>query len=423
MKKIILSIVCIFLTYGAWAQGGYDWGKSKKLAEPKYLNVSINYNTDDYKKTIPRIQWLVKNAPNVHKNLYIWGASVYKRAEKEETDPLKKINYQDSTLFMYDEQMNRFGAHKEASNFKGLVAYKYLSKRENSSDSLYALYKKIIDLNGNESFKSNVYYYMLLSLVKFSSNQITEDNLLGAYQNVNQIYSNQRASAVEAGKKTDNIDKYSSNVEKIFSKYYTLTCSSIEKIYTNNLNSGNALEVKNLLEAQKCTSSLLYEKSIMMLVESNPSEENKLALADYNMSNGKKAEAIKTYKELLKSSDNKGLLNYKLMLAYKSSNRSLAVAYAKSAIDYNYKKVEVATYIGDLFFNSLDECRTEDVVKTRALYLAAYKYYRIAGNTSQMATAKAQFPSQEEVFLGEYKVGQSISTGCWINEKVIIQVR
>ena len=110
MKKYILSLLFSVCAIASIAQNGYDWGKSKKEAEPKYLNVSVNYNSSNYKSTIPRIQWLIKNAPNLHKNLYIWVASVYKKAEKEELDSEKKKVYQDSVLYMYDQYMNRFDA-------------------------------------------------------------------------------------------------------------------------------------------------------------------------------------------------------------------------------------------------------------------------------------------------------------------------
>lgn len=423
MRKILFTWLFISLGLFSFSQNGFDWGKSKTEAQPKYQNVSLFYNSDNYKNTIPRIQWLIKNAPNVHKNLYIWGASVYKKAEKEETDSLKKIIYQDSTLFMYDEQMNRFGAEKEASNFKGLVAYKYLSKRPNTTDTLYLLYKKIVDLNEEEAFKSNVYYFMALSLVKYSSNSITEDELLNTYQRVNAIYNQQKAQALSNGKSTSSIEKYSANVKKIFSKYYTLTCSSIEKLYTDKLSAETAQEVSSLLKEEGCTSSPLYLKALGVQVKENPTEENRLLLADYNYANGNKSKAIETYKNLLASSTKKGLLSYKLMSAYQASNRLLAISYAKKALENKYKVFEVATFIGDSYFNSLGECRTDDAVKTRAIYLAAHKYYEMAGNTAKMATAKAQFPSQEEVFLAEYKVGESISTGCWINETVVIQVR
>ena len=65
----------------------------------------------------------------------------------------------------------------------------------------------------------------------------------------------------------------------------------------------------------------------------------------------------------------------------------------------------------------------ESKVKDRGVFLAAYKMYKKAGNSSKMARAKAQFPSSEEIFTEGMTIGQSISVGCWIGETVTLQKR
>ena len=59
----------------------------------------------------------------------------------------------------------------------------------------------------------------------------------------------------------------------------------------------------------------------------------------------------------------------------------------------------------------------------RAVFIAAYAMYQKAGNSSAMANAKSQFPSQEELFLYNMEVGQSYTVGCWINETITLQKR
>jgi hypothetical protein len=40
-----------------------------------------------------------------------------------------------------------------------------------------------------------------------------------------------------------------------------------------------------------------------------------------------------------------------------------------------------------------------------------------------MANAKAAFPSKEEIFLLNWKTGESKNTGCWVNENVTLKTR
>ena len=82
------------------------------------------------------------------------------------------------------------------------------------------------------------------------------------------------------------------------------------------------------------------------------------------------------------------------------------------------------TLIGDLYlYNSYDKCKTSDVVVSRGVYLAAYDMYVKAGNTAKMEASKKQFPSDQEVFFTNRKVGEKLQVGCWINQEVEIRKR
>lgn len=82
---------------------------------------------------------------------------------------------------------------------------------------------------------------------------------------------------------------------------------------------------------------------------------------------------------------------------------------------------EMYSLIGDLYFNS--NCDSDNKLESRLKYLAAYKYYEKAGNTTSMISCENQFPSVEEMFLSNKNVGSQINTGCWINEIVVLKSR
>lgn len=105
-------------------------------------------------------------------------------------------------------------------------------------------------------------------------------------------------------------------------------------------------------------------------------------------------------------------------------NSESARAMAKKAIATS-SSVSSDAYelIGDLYFSAANECKGENQVMSRSIYLAAYDMYERAGNKSKMNAAEAQFPSIEDIFNHNYTEGQSINTGCWINENTKVRKR
>jgi hypothetical protein len=74
--------------------------------------------------------------------------------------------------------------------------------------------------------------------------------------------------------------------------------------------------------------------------------------------------------------------------------------------------------------NSFTECKGgNDVVKDRAVYIAAYEMYQKGGATTRMAVAKEQFPSNEDIFNYDYEIGDEVKVGCWIGETVTVKIR
>lgn len=49
--------------------------------------------------------------------------------------------------------------------------------------------------------------------------------------------------------------------------------------------------------------------------------------------------------------------------------------------------------------------------------------YLRGGSNEKANQAKAQFPSMEEIFNENLSIGESLNTGCWINEKVTLNKR
>jgi len=80
--------------------------------------------------------------------------------------------------------------------------------------------------------------------------------------------------------------------------------------------------------------------------------------------------------------------------------------------------------IGDLYYNSFEGCAKKvNQADDRLVYLLAADYYQRAGDGKKVAMAREAFPSKEEIFLIDYKQGETKSVGCWIGESTTIRTR
>jgi tetratricopeptide (TPR) repeat protein len=98
--------------------------------------------------------------------------------------------------------------------------------------------------------------------------------------------------------------------------------------------------------------------------------------------------------------------------------------YARKAVAADPTKKEAYKVIGNLYFNSFNDCKKgENPVHDKAVYIAAFEMFRRAGYNEGMARAQSQFPTMEEIFTWDMEVGDQYTVGCWINETISIQKR
>ena len=97
---------------------------------------------------------------------------------------------------------------------------------------------------------------------------------------------------------------------------------------------------------------------------------------------------------------------------------------ARRSISMNSGNTDAYKLIGNLYMSSYDDCREgKSRVQDRLVFIAAYNIFKSGGLTSQANQAREQFPSMEEIFNENMEVGESMNTGCWINETVTLNKR
>jgi len=178
----------------------------------------------------------------------------------------------------------------------------------------------------------------------------------------------------------------------------------------------------------KCTDDPLWLQSGETILKNEPDFGIAKALGSKFKAAGQLDKSESYFNQALELADDPGAKADMYMqlgsLAEKKGQKSSARGLYRKAVNAAPSKREAYTAIGNLYYGSFNQCAgKQDIVKDRAVYIAAYDMFKRAGNSSAMSSAKAQFPSKEEIFTLNYEKGQSLTVGCWIGESVTIDTR
>lgn len=434
MKKILLTIMAIsLLGANLKAQDGWNWpedsAKKAKAMEKNALYTDM-LNAENYEAAKPPLAWLLRETPDLNESIYIQGVKIYEALAESTTGQVQE-NMQDSTVLLYDLRIKYFNDEENVTNRKAWHAYTMWKKRRDKYEELFNIEKKAFEMvDPVDLITSNLVGYMdATRLHKASGGSITDLQAIEIYDKIQEAFEKK----LEAGESAQKITTYRNYVDKVFSLTVKITCELINdnlypKYQENPDDMDLAKKIVSFSLSENCTDSEAFIETAKVVSKESPD----FGLIRFIAVKAKSSSDYETAKEYFEQAldlteDNikKGEVYLELAdIAGKQGQKATARSYAYKAVEADPTKKEAYIVIGDMYLKSGEQCKEgKDVVKDRAVYLAAYKMYQKAGNASRMATAKEQFPSKEDVFNYGYEVGQSIEAGCWIGETVTVQTR
>jgi len=431
-KILIFSILGIFF-FGTYlqAQSTWNWPDDKKTAEVKNALYTDNFRQGNYREAANHLSWLLNNAPNLHNSIYINGVKIYSSMAANEKDQGKKIVFQDSVLLLYDMRIKFFDNESKVLNRKAYDAYRYYSKDKSRYEELFNLYKNTFELNGNKVMNSNLLPYMdVVRRYKLAGGKITDDEVLDIYAEITQII----IFKIETvGKNIGKLKVIQDKVNELLVGTIDVDCDFVENKLGPKLKADpeNLKLAKNILRlsfAGKCMSLDVSLEAAKVVQKNNPEYALAKMIAQLCAAKKNFACAQNYYEEAIDLTDEntkKADAFYSLATIMASNGKKVTARnYAKKALDADPTKKEAYKLIGDLYYNSYNDCKKGvNPVQDRAIYLAAYEMYRKAGDGAAMNRAKQQFPTMEDIFTWNLKVGAKMKVGCWINETVTVQKR
>ncbi|MDA0194211.1 MAG: hypothetical protein O2887_00205 [Bacteroidetes bacterium] len=430
MKKLMIIGLIAITGYNVMSQRDpsniWNWPEDRAAAEEKYVLHNDNVSIGEFEEAIEPLEWLIKEAPDLNPAIYINGAKIYEFMAENESDEIKKIEYQEKALEMYDSRIKYFNNEASVLNRKAFTAYKYYKNMPSKYIELKELFDRAFELNGLDIFDNNLIAYMdIIRRYKAAGNEISDEEVLDIYAVITNLIKKK-----EGGGRLESI---ADNVDKILAATITVDCDFVEnnfgpKLQENIEDIKLAKNIFQLMLSGKCTDSPLAIQAAEIIQKADPSYGIAKFIAARSQADGNIKKALKYYGQAvdLAELDTKRGETYLDMARLYAANgqESTSRTYAQKAIGENSQLKDAYSLIGDLYMYSAKDCK-EGIsrVKDRVIYIAAYDMYSRAGDMNGMANALEQFPSMEDIFNENLEIGNEISVGCWINVTVKLDRR
>ncbi|MEC7245221.1 MAG: hypothetical protein VXV77_05225 [Bacteroidota bacterium] len=455
MKKLLLLLIFIVSASGVIAQPGWNWPENKAQAEEKNVLYTDYLKQQNCEAAVEHLDWLIENVPNLHVSIYQNGIKIYRCLIDKESDPVKKNELVDKALSLFDGRIENFGREAYVKNRKVTFAYTFYRSDKSQYEMLFNMFKDAFELNGNKIGNSNVVAFMdIVRKHKLTSKSISDDEVLELYDMISKTIS---YKIENDAKNEERYNKYQDNVDKLLTATITVDCNFVENTLGPKLlelsteptdeiaqtdyetltpvDISYSDEVINLAKkifqlsiTGKCTSSEIALEAAKIMFTA----EKDFAVAKFISS---RELSSKNYENSLEycdaaigctedNSQKSEMYLRKAQVYQVIGNKRKSRDNARKSISLNTSNPDAYKLIGNLYMSSYDDCREgKSRVQDRLVFIAAYNIFKSGGLTSQANQAREQFPSMEEIFNENMEVGESMNTGCWINETVTLNKR
>jgi len=285
-----------------------------------------------------------------------------------------------------------------------------------------------------------------------TSKTISDDEVLKNYDAISKIIS---YKILNEPKNIDRLRRYQDNIDKLLTATITVDCNFVENTLGPKLIESSMLndeivetnyddtapvsvyspEVINLAKkifqlsiTGKCTSSDIALEAAKIMLSSEPDFAIAKFIASREQANKHYDVSLNYYDkaiEVTQDNNQKAEIYFnKAQLYMVIGNKEKSRKNAKLSISVKPDNPNAYKLIGNLYMTSYDDCKeSKSRVEDRLVFIAAYNMFKKGGLISQANQARQQFPSMEELFNENLEIGQTMNTGCWIKENVVLNKR
>ena len=366
-------------------------------------------------------------------NIYIRGSKILKYKIEETADPNKKKILIDSLMLMHDRRIEHFNKKGSVLGNKAQDLYTLAPERY---EEAFKIAEEAVNISTNNSEISVLFTYMTLIRVMYENKKIEADKVIELYSTISDYAENQISKNPD-----DKLKQAKDGIDAIFAQMGVANCENIVAIFTPKFNANPTdvnlcKKIKALMASTKdCNKQGLFLDANVAIYKAEPSAELAYDIAHLYIEAKQPNVAEKYYNEAINlESDVNKRANYFYELASLTftelKNPAQAKAMANKALEENPNLGRVYKLIGDMYASERN-CGNDDFEKKAVFWAAVDKYAKAKqvepeleeSMNSLISTYSQYFPTKEDIFFHDLKVGDTFSIGCWINERTVVRER
>ena len=430
IKSTLLVLGALLLAGFANAQEGWNWpADPAQEAKAREFNAAyFDYmKAEQFVEATKPLSWLLVNVPNLNESIYIQGVTVYKGAADKTADAAQKRVYQDSVMAIYNKRGEIYNNPAKWMETKAYYGYLFFRNDNSKIPGVVADFEKAWEIKGSLNFQFVPMYFDLVEKNYSANKAYSPEQVLTIFDKSNKLLD----AAAASGK---DVTDSKSTLETLLVKMKLIDCDFIEntlgpKLAADPTNEELAEQIFTYSLQYKCISTKAFLAALEFKDSKAPTFKTSQVRGMLYMSAGdfEKAEPVfEKAMTLASTNKEKGETMMELAKIYaRAGKKSAARTAAREAAGLDSELSSSAFgLIGDLYMSAYNDCRGgESRAKDYAVFIAAYNAYQRAGDSKGMGSARARFPSKEELFTEGYALGSSLSTGCWVGETVSLSTR
>lgn len=400
----------------------------------------------NYELAIPAWRILWSKCADRYQGVFVYGNTLYKDLIKKTADTTLKEKYVDTLMLIHDKRIElsvvnakKFG-DKSANVGRKIVDY--VSYRKDEIEPIYAMTKAAFDEFGEFSDPNVIIQYMLYAEKKRIGKTLECSDIIDLYSKFSEVTDKRFAATNDSSwiKVQLNVDKLSERC---------LDCEALIDAYGrafegNKTNAAWLSKAAATLDKKQCAKKAEFKANPVIgdifkaYAESAQTADAFAKYAVYLISNEKATEAI-TYIEKaveLEADNNKKASYYYTLAQIQFADKKYSVARdnARKAASLRPNWGDPYVLIGDMYYNSASSCAGDNVCLRGAGFAAAADKYTYAASIDpkvaeeanrKAGNCRANYLPYTELFMAcpDYKEGQSVTVGCWINETTTFRTK
>jgi len=440
---MILAMLTLISLVG-YAQKGIEDG-SKYGKGQDSINCMRNYSLyreflkqNNYKDAKGHWVKCFSECPTSFQNIYIEGVKIYKYFADNEKNPIRKGEYIDTLLLIYDRRIQYFGQKQKASILgrKGVDMLVYASGNIQKTEAAFKTMEESFNTDPSVS-EAVISSYISAGATLYKESKLDAIAILDKYS-----AASDKLDAMLKSKPGDaSILNTKASIDGSL-RSLNLSCEVLENAFAPKLKANPndtvlLAKIANFMGDSRCYDSPTYLSASESLYKLNPSANSAYTIAQMNYNKKNYSKAVEYYKEAAKLENDKdrlGNIYYEMAVCYSQiGQKSAARESAQNAISNKSNWGKPYILIGILYASSNESCKSGDCDNNVVFWAAVDKFIKARNVDSDPETSKEAseyisrysqyFPDKESAFFCGLSDGQSYTVGCWINETTTVRTR